>query len=122
MPEVVLWGSGSARREFLNVDDLARIVLGLMLEYESAEIINVGSGTDISIKELAELIADKVGYSGRIVWDRTKPDGMMRKCLDISRMLSLGFKPAISLSDGIAGVISEYRNSRQNEKPSTKEI
>jgi GDP-L-fucose synthase len=87
MPEVVLWGSGSARREFLNVDDLARIVLGLMLEYESAEIINVGSGTDISIKELAELIADKVGYSGRIVWDRTKPDGMMRKCLDISRML-----------------------------------
>lgn len=107
--EVVMWGTGSARREFLHVDDLARAVLLLMEKHQSPEIINVGAGTDVSIRELAEMIAAKVSYTGRLKWDHSMPDGMPRKCLEVSRMQSLGFTPDISLADGIDGVIAEYR-------------
>ncbi|HNX75904.1 MAG TPA: GDP-L-fucose synthase [Candidatus Rifleibacterium sp.] len=107
--EITLWGSGVARREFLHVDDLARAVVFLMENYDSSEVINVGSGKDLSIKELAGLIAEKTGFSGRIDWDPSKPDGMLRKCLDVSRITELGFSPKISLSTGIDGVIEDYR-------------
>ena len=108
-PEVVLWGSGIARREFMHVDDLARALLILMDEWESPDIINVGTGSDLSIRELAMLIAQKANYSGEIVWDTSMPDGMPRKCVDISKLSKLGFQPMISLEEGIVGVIKGYR-------------
>ncbi len=107
--EVSLWGTGSARREFLHVDDLARAVLFLMEVWDSPEILNVGAGKDISIKELAALIAHKVGHSGNITWDSSKPDGMPRKCLDVSRIEALGFEPMIPLETGIENMIADYR-------------
>lgn len=113
--EITLWGTGKARREFLNVDDLGRMVVRLMEEFNSPEIVNIGSGHDVTIKELAEIIAKKVGFSGTISWDTTKPDGMMKKCLDVSKMSKMGFKPEISLSDGIDQVIKEYRKFKPSE-------
>ncbi len=109
LKEITLWGSGVAMREFLHVDDLARAVVFLMENYDSSEVINVGSGKDLSIKELASRIAEKTGFSGKINWDRSKPDGMLRKCLDVSRITELGFLPEISLSTGIDRLIDEYR-------------
>jgi len=106
--EVTLWSSGIARREFLYVDDLARAVLFLMNSHNSPDIINVGSGSDISIKELAEMTAAKTGFSGQIKWDVSKPDGMLRKCLDVSKITRLGFFPKTTLSEGIDQVIYEY--------------
>ena len=107
--EVVLWGTGVAKREFLHVEDCARAVLFFM-EYDTDfEIINIGTGKDISIKELAQKIADKTGFNGIINWDSTKPDGMLRKCLDISYANSLGFSPQVSLDEGISRTISEYK-------------
>jgi GDP-L-fucose synthase len=100
-PEVVMWGTGTARREFLHVDDMADACVFLMDRYRSAEIINIGCGEDITILQLAEVIADVVGYSGRIVNDTTKPDGTPRKLLDVSRLRSLGWSPRIPLRDGI---------------------
>lgn len=108
--EVVLWGTGIARREFLHVDDLARAVLFLMDKWDSPQIINVGSGRVITIKELATLIAKKLKYEGKIVWDENMPDGMIEKRLDISKITDLGFKPEIALEDGIELVIKEYRS------------
>jgi len=108
-PEVTLWGTGTARREFIHVADLARALLLLFEQYDSPEIINVGTGTDVSIRELAMLVAEAAGYAGNIGWDRSKPDGMPRKCLDVSRLSSLGFQPAISLREGIAMTVREYR-------------
>lgn len=118
--EVELWGTGSARREFLNVDDLARAVRFLMEAWDSPEIINVGAGKDISIRELAGLVAKKVGYEGEISWDRTKPDGMPRKCLDVSKMTALGFSPEIPLDLGIENTIADYRALKgADERPMT---
>jgi GDP-L-fucose synthase len=113
--ELVLWGTGIARREFLNVSDLARAVILLMEMYDSPEIINVGSGTDVSIKELAELMSSKTGFKGTIQWDSTKPDGMLRKCLDVSKINELGFQPKISLGEGIDFMIQEYRKIKKGE-------
>lgn len=107
--EVVLWGTGAARREFLHVDDCARALLFLLDHWHSADIINVGAGTDLTIKALAELIAVKVGYVGRLAWDPSMPDGMPRKCLDVSKIAALGFAPTISFDASIDGVIAEYR-------------
>lgn len=106
--EVLLWGSGQARREFLHVDDLAEGLIFLVKKWNNPDILNIGSGTDISIKELADLIAKKVSFSGNIIWDTTMPDGMLRKCLDVSKMKSLGFKPKIPLETGIEEVIAAY--------------
>src|SRR5256886_16615795 len=100
--EIVVWGSGKPRREFLHVDDLASACLFLLEKYDSPEIINVGCGEDISIRELAELICDVVGFTGELAWDGTKPDGTPRKLLDITKLRNLGWQPTIPLRDGIA--------------------
>lgn len=100
--ELVVWGSGTPRREFLHVDDCASACLFLLENYDSPEIINVGSGEDVTIRELAELICDVVGFNGELTWDKTKPDGTPRKLLDVSKLRALGWTPSISLRDGIA--------------------
>ena len=108
--EVTLWGSGIARREFMHVDDLAEACLFLMNNHDSHEPINVGWGVDVSINELAHMMAEQIGYKGEIKWDTSKPDGMPRKCLDTSRMETLGFEPRISLKEGISRMIQYYRH------------
>jgi GDP-L-fucose synthase len=99
---VTLWGTGSPKREFLHVEDLASACVFLMNKYSGSEIVNVGTGEDVSIKELAELVRGAVGYEGDIVWDTEKPDGTPRKLLDVSKIHSLGWKHSIELKDGIA--------------------
>jgi GDP-L-fucose synthase len=100
--ELVVWGSGKPRREFLHVDDCAAACLFLLENYDSPEIINVGCGEDISIRELAELICDIVGFDGALAWDTTKPDGTPRKLLDVTKLHNLGWRHKIPLRDGIA--------------------
>jgi GDP-L-fucose synthase len=100
--ELVAWGSGKPRREFLHVDDLAAACVFLLEKYDSPEIINVGSGEDISIRELAELICEVVGFKGELAWDTTKPDGTPRKLLDVSKVHALGWRHQIPLREGIA--------------------
>ena len=106
--EVVVWGSGTPRREFLYVDDLADALCFLMERYDSPEIINVGCGEDLTIAELAGLIRDVVGFKGTIVYDATKPDGTPRKLLDVSKCTALGWRPRTSLADGIAATYAWY--------------
>jgi GDP-L-fucose synthase len=105
---VVVWGSGTPRREFLHVDDLANASLFLMQHYNGEDIINVGVGKDISIRELAELIAAVVGYKGAITFDTSKPEGMPRKLLDVTRLKSLGWHPTVELREGIAQTYHWY--------------
>jgi GDP-L-fucose synthase len=100
--KLIVWGTGTPRREFLHVDDLASACFLLLEKYDSPEIINVGCGEDISIRELAELICDVVGFDGELAWDAAKPDGTPRKLLDITKLRNLGWQPAIPLRDGIA--------------------
>ncbi|HJW39462.1 MAG TPA: GDP-L-fucose synthase [Candidatus Udaeobacter sp.] len=107
--KLVVWGTGKPRREFLHVDDLASACLLLLVKYDSPEIINVGCGEDISIRELAELICDVVGFDGELAWDATKPDGTPRKLLDVTKLHALGWKPAIALRDGIARTYEWFR-------------
>ena len=99
--ELVVWGSGQPRREFLHVDDLAAACVFLLENYDSPEIINVGCGQDISIRELAELICEVVGFKGELAWDTTKPDGTPRKLLDVSKIHGLGWQHRIGFRDGI---------------------
>lgn len=110
---VTLWGSGSAKREFIHVDDVAQALLFLMKNCNSPDIINLGTGTDISIQDLANLIAQEVNYQGEIIWDTSKPDGMPRKCLDISRLTEMGFQAKTSLQEGISQTISEYHQLKK---------
>lgn len=107
-PSVMLWGTGSARREFLHVDDLADACLFLLQHYDSADILNVGSGEDFTIRELAETIGRIAGYTGGLEWDRTKPDGMPQKLLDVSRVHALGWEHKIDLETGIRSVIADF--------------
>jgi len=100
--KLIVWGTGKPHREFLHVDDLASACLLLLEKYDSPEIINVGCGEDVSIRELAELICDVVGFDGELAWDTSKPDGTPRKLLDVSKLRALGWKPTITLHDGIA--------------------
>ena len=100
--KLVVWGTGEPRREFLHVDDLAIACLLLLEKYDSPEIINIGYGEDVTIRELAELICDVVGFDGELVWDKTKPDGTPRKLLDVTRIRALGWQPTIPLREGIA--------------------
>jgi GDP-L-fucose synthase len=100
--KLTVWGSGKPRREFLHVDDLASACLLLMEKYDSSEIINVGCGEDISVRELAELICEVVGFDGDLIWDASKPDGTPRKLLDVTKLRALGWKTSIPLRDGIA--------------------
>lgn len=100
-PEVIIWGSGISRREFLYVDDLADALFWLMQNYEQKQFLNIGTGIDISIKELAFLIKDVVKYEGKLVFDTTKPDGMPKKLLDVSKVNDMGWKYSISLEEGL---------------------
>ena len=113
---VVIWGTGSPRREFLYVDDLADACVFLMNHYNDSEIINIGAGKDISIKELALLIKEIVGYKGEIRFDTSKPDGMPRKLLDVSKIKSLGWVPKISLKEGIKRTYEWYVRDDQSKK------
>lgn len=112
-PEVVVWGTGSPRREFLHVDDLADACVFLMRRYEGSEILNIGWGVDISIAELAELVREVVGYRGRIRFDPSKPDGTPRKLLDVSRLKALGWRPRIGLREGIEQTYAWYLTEGQ---------
>jgi GDP-L-fucose synthase len=110
--EVRLWGTGTARREFMHVDDLASACLHFIDHCDSPDPVNIGWGDDISIADLANIISEKVSYPGTLAWDPSKPDGMPRKCLDVSRMRSFGFTPRISLMDGIDEMIAIYRRMK----------
>jgi GDP-L-fucose synthase len=106
-PEVVVWGSGNPRREFLHADDMADACVYLMKNYNEEGLINIGVGEDLSIKELAELIKEIVGYKGRIVFDSSKPDGTPRKLMDVNKLSSFGWKASIPLKEGITQVYKE---------------
>jgi GDP-L-fucose synthase len=107
-PTVILWGTGSPRREFLHVDDLADACLFLMNHYDESEIINIGWGKDQTIRELADMISHIVGYKGSIKWDSGKPDGTPRKLLDVSRLTEKGWQAKINLEEGIRQVYRWY--------------
>ncbi len=107
--EVVVWGTGTPRREFLHADDLASACVFLLKNYDSPEIVNVGCGEDISIRELAEMICEIVGFSGALIFDETKPDGTPRKLLEVTKIKALGWSPAIGLREGIAKTYDWYR-------------
>ena len=109
--EVTVWGTGSPKREFLHVDDLAEACLYLMQKYNNPEIVNIGTGTDISIKALAEKIKSVVEYNGKITWDKTKPDGTPRKLLDVSKLRKLGWEHKISLEDGLETTYRWFKNN-----------
>jgi GDP-L-fucose synthase len=100
-PTVTLWGSGTPRRELMHVDDMADACIFIMEQDDIADIVNVGWGNDISIAELARLVRTAVGYTGEIIFDRSRPDGTPRKLLDTSRLNELGWRPAIPLPEGI---------------------
>ncbi|EXC04636.1 Putative GDP-L-fucose synthase 2 [Morus notabilis] len=106
--EVVVWGSGSPLREFLHVDDLADACVFLMEEYSGLDHVNVGSGKEVTIKELAELVKEVVGFEGELVWDRSKPDGTPRKLMDSSKLVGLGWTPKISLKEGLVDTYKWY--------------
>ncbi len=106
--ELPVWGTGSPRREFLHVDDLADAALFLMEHYDEPEIVNVGTGTDVTIRELAEMIQQATGYQGRVAFDETKPDGTLRKLLDVSKLTSLGWTARTPLREGIASTYGWY--------------
>ncbi len=107
--EVVIWGTGSPRREFLHVNDLADAAVLLMKDYDGAEIVNVGTGEDLSIRELAEVMADVTNFRGSLRFDTSKPDGMPRKLLDVSRLRALGWRPRIDLRAGLASTYDWYK-------------
>jgi GDP-L-fucose synthase len=109
--EVMVWGSGSPKREFLHVDDLAQAVLLTSQSYDSALHLNIGTGEDLSILELATKIAQISGFKGEILWNKSKPDGTPRKVLDVSRIKQLGWSPRVTLDEGIASTISWYREA-----------
>ncbi|WP_442587811.1 GDP-L-fucose synthase family protein [Pedobacter sp. AW31-3R] len=108
--QVEIWGTGVAKREFMHVDDLAAAALYFMENYNHSPLINIGWGEEVSIKQLVNLIQTEVSFEGEIIWNSSKPDGMLRKCMDVSKMRNAGFKPEIVLKDGIRRTISEYEN------------
>ncbi len=110
----VLWGTGTPRREFLHTSDLASAVSHLLRNYDDESHVNVGTGSDVSIAELADLVADAVGYSGDIVWDTSKPDGTPRKLLDVSKLESTGWRPHVDLADGIAETYEWFLEHRHS--------
>ena len=110
--EVVLWGSGTPLREFLHVDDLAKAILVCLEKYDDSQQINIGSGDEISIKDLAVKIANLTGFTGSIVWDANRPDGTPRKVLDSTKINNLGWKPSITLDQGIASTVEWYQENK----------
>lgn len=113
---VEIWGTGKPRREFLHVDDLAGASVFLMNGYSKSEIINIGVGSDISIRELAEIIADSIEFNGEFIFDKSKPDGTPRKLLNTDRLLAEGWKPEIPLNQGIASTYKWYVNNLESNK------
>lgn len=111
-PEVTNWGTGTVLREFLHVDDLASAIVFLLERYDSPETINVGTGKDLTIAEIAAKVAAAVGYEGRTAWDTSKPDGTPRKLLDVSRLTALGWSPTISLDEGLARTVEWFLANR----------
>ena len=111
---VEVWGTGDPRREFIYIDDLAKACLFLMNNYDDSEIVNIGTGEDFSIKELAENIKSEVGFSGEIKWDTTKPDGTPRKLLDVSKLKDLGWQPSINLKEGISETYKWFLDNRDD--------
>lgn len=114
LKELTLWGTGMARREFMHVDDLAKAVLFFLQNTIEENMINVGWGIDVTIKELAELIAHKTGFEGKIKWDSLKSDGMLKKCMDVAKMKSYGFMPQIGLVEGVEEMIVNYQKINKN--------
>ncbi|MDQ0031437.1 GDP-L-fucose synthase family protein [Arthrobacter bambusae] len=110
-PVVTNWGTGSPRREFLHVDDMAAACLHLLENYDGPEQVNVGTGMDVTIKELAEIVAKSVGFSGAIEWDTSKPDGTPRKLLDVSKLSDAGWSASIGLEEGITATVDWYRSN-----------
>jgi GDP-L-fucose synthase len=108
---VTNWGSGSPRREFLHVDDMAAACLHLLENYDGASQVNVGTGNDVTIRELASLVAAAVGYEGEIVWDTTKPDGTPRKLLDVSKLTEAGWSASIALEEGVRSTVEWFREN-----------
>jgi GDP-L-fucose synthase len=107
-PEVELWGTGSPMREFLHADDLADACVYLMKTYNDHQFVNIGTGVDVTIKELAETIKNEVGFKGTIKWNSDKPDGTPRKLMNVDKLHDLGWKHTIDLKEGIAKVYAEY--------------
>uniref|UniRef100_UPI002591B68E NAD-dependent epimerase/dehydratase family protein n=1 Tax=uncultured Victivallis sp. TaxID=354118 RepID=UPI002591B68E len=108
--EEVLWGTGAPLREFLHVDDVANAVYYFMQNHNDPEVVNIGSGSDITIRELAGKIAAAAGFRGEIRWDASRPDGMYRKLMDSSKARKLGWKPEITIDEGIRRTIQEYKD------------
>lgn len=113
LPSVTIWGSGKPKREFLNSDDLADACIYLMNNYSGKEIVNVGCGEDVSIKELAELVKEVTGFAGNLVFDTTRPDGTPRKLLDVSKLHGLGWKHKIALKEGIKTAYQDFLTKQQ---------
>ena len=111
-PEVVLWGSGTPLREFLHVDDLAKAILVCLEKYDNSQQINIGSGDEISIKDLGQKIANRTGFTGKVVWDSNRPDGTPRKVLDSTKINKLGWKAAITLDQGMAATVEWYQENK----------
>ena len=111
-PEVVLWGSGTPLREFLHVDDLAKAILVCLEKYDDSQQINIGSGDEISIKDLGQKIANLTGFTGKVVWDSNRPDGTPRKVLDSTKINKLGWKAAITLDQGMAATVEWYQENK----------
>lgn len=107
--EVVCWGTGAPLREFLYTDDLAKALVLLMKNYSEEQFINIGSGLEITIRDLAELVSDIIGYNGRIIWDTSKPDGTPRKIMDSSRLSALGWRPAVDLREGVGLAYADFQ-------------
>jgi len=112
LPEVVLWGSGTPLREFLHVYDLAKAILVCLEKYDDSQQINIGSGDEISIKDLGQKIANLTGFTGKVVWDSNRPDGTPRKVLDSTKINNLGWKPSINLDQGIAATVEWYQENK----------
>ena len=114
---VICWGTGSPRREFLHVDDLGDACVFALENWkpstENHQFLNVGSGIDLTIRELAESIAENIGYLGKIIWDESKPDGTPKKQLDISKLQNLGWSASIPLSEGLQNAISAFRSEKE---------
>lgn len=113
-PEVIIWGTGSPKREFLHVDDLASACFYLLENYDGRELVNVGSGTEVSIKDLAMLVKDAVGFEGELVFDTSKPDGTPRKLMDVSKLEGVGWKYSISLEEGIKKVYADFKENYED--------
>ena len=106
---MVLWGTGAPRREFIHVDDLIDALLVVHERWNDDVHVNVGSGTDVTIRELAGLVQSATGFDGDVRWDASKPDGMPRKCMDVSRLASMGFGCRVALDEGVRRTVGEYR-------------